>query len=51
MDKRGYIISYADMFKGFFFGLIVGGVLVYLFMNGIIKLPAGQPAQLIAAFF
>lgn len=39
--KRGYIISYADWMKGFFIGLIVGAVLVYLFMSGTISLPSG----------
>ena len=41
--KRGYIISYGDWFKGFFIGLIVGGVLVYLFVSGILgglKIPS-----------
>ncbi len=38
--KRGYIISYADWFKGFLIGLIIGGVLVYLFANGFLKVPS-----------
>ncbi len=39
MNKRGYIVSYGDWFKGFFIGLVVGAVVVYLFMSGIIKIP------------
>lgn len=40
--KKGYIISYGDWFKGFFIGLIIGGILVYLFTTGIlgsVKIP------------
>ncbi|MBI2574600.1 hypothetical protein HYV82_01825 [Candidatus Woesearchaeota archaeon] len=46
--KKGYIISYGDWFKGFFIGLIIGGVLVYLFTNGIlgsVKIPAFGTAK------
>ncbi len=34
--KRGYIISYADWFKGFVIGIIIGAIIVYLFMSGMI---------------
>ena len=40
-SKRGYIISYADWFKGFFVGLLVGAVIAYLFTHGLIKIPEG----------
>lgn len=38
-NKKSYILSPADLFKGFFIGLIVGAVLMYLLLNGIIPNP------------
>ncbi|MBI4438805.1 hypothetical protein HY640_02645 [Candidatus Woesearchaeota archaeon] len=40
VSKKGYIISYGDWFKGFIIGALVGAVLAYLVINGILKVPA-----------
>ncbi|MBI3034605.1 hypothetical protein HYY72_05595 [Candidatus Woesearchaeota archaeon] len=48
-SKRGYIISYADWFKGFFIGLIIGGIIVYLFTSGVVKMPTSLIPQKEAA--
>ncbi len=46
IGKRGYIISYADWFKGFIIGLVVGGVVAYLLINGILNIPSfGTPKE------
>jgi hypothetical protein len=38
-NKKSYILSPADLIKGFFIGLIVGAVLMYLLWQGIIPNP------------
>jgi len=39
LNKKSYILSPADLIKGLFIGLIVGAVLMYLLLNGIIPNP------------
>ncbi|MEK6967859.1 MAG: hypothetical protein AABX51_04465 [Nanoarchaeota archaeon] len=44
-EKRGYILSPADLLKGILIGLIIGAILTYLFMKGFIPNPiASKPA-------
>jgi hypothetical protein len=43
MDKKGFILSYADLFKGLVVGFILGAVLMYLVTNGIIHIPFLSP--------
>ena len=37
-NKKGMIMSWADMFKGLLVGLILGAVIVYLMRKGIIPI-------------
>ena len=39
MDKKGFVGLWADIFKGFFFGLIAGIVLVVLIIYEVIPFP------------
>ena len=42
LQKKGYILSYMDFFRGIAIGLLIGGVLVYLVMSGIIPINLGK---------
>ena len=50
-SKKGYIISYADWFKGFIIGAVFGIVIAFLLFKGILKVPpigaAKEPAKMI----
>ena len=39
MKRRGYILSIGDLIRGFVYGTIVGAVVTFLIMKGIIPLP------------
>ncbi len=39
MDKRGFVGLWADVFKGIFYGIIIGAAVVLLICNGIIPFP------------
>ncbi len=44
IGKKGFILSYADLFKGLIVGFIIGAVLMYLITQGIINVPFLSPA-------
>ncbi|HLD19314.1 MAG TPA: hypothetical protein VJB90_04885 [Candidatus Nanoarchaeia archaeon] len=44
-EKRGYILSPADLIKGLVIGIAIGIILTYLFMKGIIPNPLQSPPK------
>lgn len=42
--KRGYILSPADLIKGLLIGLVIGALVTFLFMKGIIPNPLAAAA-------
>jgi hypothetical protein len=45
MDKNAYIISYADLWKGIFIGILIGAAVMFLIMQGIIPVSFLSPAK------
>lgn len=37
-NKKGFIQSYGDLFKGFIIGLVIGAIIIYLMHKGIIPI-------------
>lgn len=44
MSSKGYILSPADLIKGLIFGIIIGAILMYLLMIGVIPSPLAPAA-------
>lgn len=42
LGKRGYILSPGDLIKGLLIGFVVGAIVTFLFMQGIIPNPLAK---------